>query len=360
MTSKHRTICLLAGLALAGCQNTPTTGKKSVPPEPTGPIATVNDKLIKSSVEETTKTQEYTFTVANTGDQPLELTLTKKSCLCTEVALPKEAIAPGKSAPVVFRWLPQPGTGPEHRIVADLRTNDPKQPNLKLEVLVRVNPIIRLWPRVDWLDFGTVNPEKPAEKELKIFSTRLKAFDLELGPLPNIEITKEPLEPNSPISDNMAALSGYRLTFKTTDKLPPNYYRADLKLTIKAPNEEPRELTLPVYATVGNGFFTIAPTQVEFKNTLVTDEDRKWVEVRFTTPSDQDSVKVDQVEPAFLTTTTPFKQSPGVWRFEVKLPKGNAEAAKHQADSFFEGRILLKISGSPSPVAVRVKWDPEK
>jgi hypothetical protein len=108
-----------------------------------------------------------------------------------------------------------------------------------------------------------------------------------------------------------------------------------------------------------NGAFSVIPTQIEFRKPRVTEADSKKVLIKFLTPSDQDSVEVVKLEPPFLTATKPVKGAAGEWRFEVQLPKDNPEAAKFQPDGFMEGRILLKVSGTPSDVPVRIKWEPD-
>jgi hypothetical protein len=357
MTRYCWTVVLLAGLALAGCQGSLTTAPKKLPEQPAvGPLVQIKDKVIHTSIEDTARTYDYTFTVANAGDQPLELKLTKKSCWCTEVEVPREPIPPGQSDNILFHWSPTPVTPPSYTSTAELQTNDSKTPLLRLELRASVSPLIRLSTQLPYLDFGTLGPSATGEIPLKVFSTKLPDFDLETSASPALAITREKL-PEDDIVEDVRALSGYRLLLKTTDKLPPNYFRDDLVLTVKVANQEPRKFTMPVYAMRENGVFTIVPTQVEFRKERVTDEDSKKVLVKFLAPSDNDRVEVVRVEPSFLTTTAPVKTATGEWRFDVRLPRNNPDAAKYQPDSFMEGHILLKLSGTDVPL--RVKWAPE-
>jgi hypothetical protein len=361
MTRQRWTVSLLAGLTLAGCQGSPTTAPpvyKSPPPEPLGPVVRVKDKEIHTAIEDTAKIYDYTFAVSNVGDQPLELKLTRKSCWCTEVEMPKEPVAPGKTGNVVFHWSPMPATPPSYTSSAEIQTNDPKTPLLRLQLKASVNPLVRLSPPLPYLDFLSLRPGQTGELALTVFSTKLPDFELTASASPALAITTEKLAEGAAVEE-VRALSGYRLVLKTTDQLPTNYFRDDLVLTVKVPNQEPRKLSVPVYALRESGAFSILPTQVEFRKPQITEADSKKVLVKFIAPSEADRVEVVKVEPPFLTATPPARVGTGEWLFEVKLPRDNPEAAKFQPDGFMEGRVLLKLSGTASDVPVRVKWEPE-
>jgi hypothetical protein len=360
MTRQRWTVTLLAAWTLAGCQDSPTSApqSKAPPPAPRGPVVEIKDKEIRTAIEDTAKTYHYPFAITNAGDQPLELKLTKKSCWCTEVEMPKEPIAPGKVGNVIFHWSPMPATPPTYTSTAEIQTNDPKTPQLRLQLQASVNAWIRLSPPLPYLDFLTVRPGQTGEMALKVFSTRLPDFELTASASPALAITTEKLAEGVSIEE-VRASSGYQLVLKTTDQLPPNYFRDDLVLTVKVPNQEPRKFTIPVYAMRENGAFSILPTQVEFHKPHITEADSKKVLVKFLTPSDQDKVEVVTVEPAFLKATPPARTATGEWRFEIQLPRNHPEAAKYQPDQFMEGRVLLKISGAPADVPVRIKWEPE-
>jgi hypothetical protein len=359
MTRQRWTVTLFAGLTLAGCQGSPTTAPPyKAPPEPRGPIVEIKNKEIHTAIEDTAKTYDYPFAITNAGDQPLELKLTKKSCSCTEVEMPQGPIAPGKVGKVIFHWSPMPATPPTYSSTAEVQTNDPKTPHLRLQLKASVSALIRVSPPLPYLDFLTVPTGTTGEIALKVFSTKLPDFELTASASPALAITTAKLAEGASVED-LRALSGYQLVVKTTDQLPTNYFRDDLVLTVKVPNQDPRKFTIPVYAMRENGAFSILPTQIEFSKPQITEADSKKVLVKFLTPSEQDSVAVVKVEPAFLTATTPARTATGEWRFEVKLPRNHPEAAKFQPDGFLEGRLVLKISGAPSEVPVRIKWEPE-
>jgi hypothetical protein len=69
----------------------------------------------------------------------------------------------------------------------------------------------------------------------------------------------------------------------------------------------------------------------------VREADSKKAHVQFIVPSDAETVRVGS-EPAFLKCDAPKRLKAGMWELTIHLPADNADAAKYQPDSFFEGR----------------------
>jgi hypothetical protein len=359
MAKQSFLFCLLMAFAVAGCRDTTSTNTGSSPSEAQGPRLTVAEKQFDAGTLDNTKAYEHAFAVTNSGDQPLRLTLVRKSCSCGSVEVPADGIAPRENGKVTFRWTPPAGTVGPYHLRADFETNDPKNPFLTLEVQGNVDPRVRLSPmNIPYLDLDNVLPGQTVEQTLKVFSTRLDQFKLSVKKHPEgLEVTTEPLAEGELI-DGVKARSGYRIKVKTTDKLPAGSFRDELVFEVHLPGEaEPKPLKLPVYVTVKNGTCTVTPSKVDFKCQRVTDGASVRVNVQFDVPSDQDKVRIVRVEPAFLTTDEPKELSKGTWRFSVTLPKGNAEAAKHQADGF-EGQAVFTTSPGSPEVSLRVNWDP--
>ena len=299
----------------------------------------------------------HEFAVENTGGQPLQLTVARRSCSCEDVEAPSDPIAPGKKGAVVFRWTPPLGTIGPTLVAADVTTNDSKSPVLRFELKSNVTPRIRIDPVEAYIDFETIRAGASAERVFTVFSTVYDSFDLDasLGGS-GVELKKEALKGGEKV-DESTAKSGYRLTLKATPKLAAGYYREDLTLKIKAPKEAERVATLPVYAVVTTEAFSVTPEQVNFEKPLGVKDEVKKVLVKFANPTDKDAVEVVRAEPKFLKTGKPVKVSDGVWQFEVTLPKDAAEAKKYALDAFFEGRVVFRTTAG-GETAVRVKWEP--
>jgi hypothetical protein len=346
------------GMVLCGCQGAVTTEQAPAPRSERPPLPNLQAPETSHDFGEVDFARPYahTFPVANTGTAPLKLTLSRKSCYCAEVTPPAEDIAAGAQGSVVLRWVPIPGQAGNYTLAAEFDTDDPQTPRLRLEVKGQVNPLIRVWPE-DWfeIDFRQIQPGRPQERQVKVFSTSLPAFDLRAtASHSGLEVSASPLPPESRVGDHRAA-SGYVITLRTTDRLPRGYFRETLRLTVSGAHA--REMVLPVYGDVETGVVRIVPQEVEFKKPRLTEEDSKRVRVQFLVPSDGDRVEIAQAEPGFLVVGTPRPLKKGLWEFTVQIPADNAEAAKLQPNGFFEGRIVLRTSSAAAAeVPLRVRW----
>ncbi len=351
----------LVALTAAGCTPAgPSTPGKVSEPEVIAPRLVVERATLDVGEVDYGKPYEFAFAVRNTGNKPLKLWLDRKSCLCSEYVVPDE-IGPGKDDKVVLKWTPIPGQTGNFRVIADLRTNDPDNPTVKLEASSRVTPTVRFSP-ADWsfIDFGKIDRGRTAARELKVFSTKLDRFGLEAKASgTGLEVTREPLPKNLTV-DGETPKSGYTLRLKTTNQLPPGYFHDLLEMKLTIPNEPERVLKLDVYAEVPNGVLAVGPTEVEFTRPAIKDGDERKLRVRFFVPSKDDQVEVvhDKTEPKFLNVSDAVPSSDkSFWEVKVKVPPDTAEAMKYQADGFFQGKIVLKAVKQNVEVPVRVKWN---
>jgi hypothetical protein len=298
----------------------------------------------------------HAFAIRNTGDEPLRLTLTRKSCKCAEVQFPADGIGPGQSGQVLLGWVPIPGQYGAYALAADFDTNDPKQPHLRLEVRGQFNPVVRLWPE-NWseVDFQHIQPGQVAEREIKVFSTKLASFGLVAAAShPGLKVSTRPLAEGSRAGDHTVR-SGYAVKLQTAPELPKGYLRETLLLTIRG--EDSRQIAMPVYGDVASGALRVVPGEVEFKKPKITDADSQKVQVQFLVPSDQEKVEIDRFEPAFLVIEKPRQLKRGLWQFTVQIPPNHPEAAGQQAGGFVEGKIVLKTTAASAPeFPIRVKW----
>ncbi len=92
----------VAFIALAGAAQTGTT---QVTTQPTSKAVLVIDKEVHDyGTIEQGANGECTFTVTNTGTEPLIISLCKGSCGCTVPVCPQEPIAPGASASITVKY----------------------------------------------------------------------------------------------------------------------------------------------------------------------------------------------------------------------------------------------------------------
>ena len=206
--------CLLLGIMLTpGCHKQTPPVPLPATPAPAGvPHLDARQTTYQAGDIDFGKTRECPFTIRNTGNGTLRLTLRRRYCDCAEVQVPAE-IAPGAEEAVVVRWTPIPGkTGP-YTMTAELKTNDPQKPILTLKVEATVNPLIRVWPEdCSYVDFSRIAPGKRTKRVLNVFSTKLEAFDLGVATTsPGLFVAKEKLPANTTVG-NGPARSGYSVT----------------------------------------------------------------------------------------------------------------------------------------------------
>lgn len=350
---------VLAAL-IAGCQTptaTPTVPAAPTEPAPVAGRAQVALKETTHDAGETNygETRTCPFRVGNSGTAPLRLTLDRRSCSCGEVDVPAEEIPPGGEGTVTIRWSPIPGNVGPYRLTAEVQTNDPETPLIRFEVQGKIVPLVRVLPESwSFIDFSTINPRQVAERELKLISDKLDAFEVKVSAShPGLKWTVSKLEPESGEGGFRA---GHAVKLKTSAELPAGYFRETLTFAITTADGKNWNVSIPVYGEVENGVIQVRPREIAFRKPSVREADSKKAHVQFIVPSDDETVEVVKCEPAFLKCDAPKRLKAGLWELTIHLPADNADAAKYQPDSFFEGKILLKVSGSKEPVPVRVKW----
>lgn len=79
------------------------------------------------------------FEFANTGDAPLVIVSATASCGCTRPSFTTDPVKPGKKGKVRVTYLPKGRPGEFDKTVK-VRTNDPKQKNVRLRIRGTVVP----------------------------------------------------------------------------------------------------------------------------------------------------------------------------------------------------------------------------
>jgi hypothetical protein len=361
-----RTLFLLAVAAsLPGCSGTPSTpAGPAVQPQtrPAGARAHFKDgTTISAGDVDYDQKRDYTFHVANAGESPLKLTLTRKSCSCAGVDMPPGPIGPGEEGQVVIHWAPI--VGGADNVEVHLATNDEQAAAVTLTVRATLKRLVHVLidgkENNSWIDFGPVLPSRPVTREVKVFSTELPSFTLEAStPVAGLAPKTKPLTAGEHLGDYVVR-SGYTVEMTAGDGLPLGYLRTTLSLALGGLGDQPnRTLTVPVYAEVGSGAFSVQPDLLRFKKPHISDGDTARVQL-FVNASGNDAVTVESFEPKFLKVDAPEKQPNGKWLITAHIPKDDPEAVKHQPDEFFEGKVVLKAAGVPGPITIRVKWEPQ-
>lgn len=354
----NRLVSISFLILIAGCQPSPpppTPMEPDTAAEPGRPQVVLGNTTHDAGETSYGETRTCLFRVGNAGTAPLHLTLDRRSCSCGEVDVPSDEIAPGGTGTVTIRWSPIPGNVGPYRLTAEVQTNDPDTPLIRLEVQGQIVPLVRVLPESwSFIDFHTVTPGQVAERELKLVSGKLDAFDVKVSAShPGLKVSVSKLEPE--LGDG-GFRSGHAVKLQTSAELPAGYFRETVTFALTAPDGKSWNVSMPVYGEVENGVIQVLPREIAFRKPSVREADSKKARVQFFVPSDDETIEVLRCEPSFLTCDKPKRLKAGSWELTIHVPADNADAAKYQPDGFFEGKILLNVSGSKEPVPVRVKW----
>ncbi len=272
---------LLALLGAAGCQNaTPTTSSSSsnqTPDEPPArPKFVIADTTYTMGEADIGQTATSSVRVANEGTAPLRITLIEKSCHCGDVEVPTGEIPPDGEGKVVVKWTPSPGQRGTFLLAVKLGTNDPDLPQYRIELTGRVTPLIRILPEDrGFLDFRTIKPGKAVEREIKVVSSRLKAFDLEASTtLAELKPVVTKLTPDAAVEEY---LSGYVVRVRTSEGLPVGYLQDRLTLKIKVPEGESWTVVAADLRRGRERYLPGAAAQIVFQKKSVTEADLEMV-----------------------------------------------------------------------------------
>lgn len=229
-----------------------STGDEGVSePVPEGklPRVQVDEPSFNFGQMERGREKSHEFVIRNVGDAPLKLTVGPTSCKCTLSEVQAGAIAPGESTKVKLEWSAKSDQGP-FRQTATIHTNDPRQPDIELQIDGEIVNVSGLQPTEFNFDKLAVGESKTAEvyvmamlqDDLTIKSAELTneesrdKFDVKIEPM---ERDKLPVK---------TAQAGARVTLTAKPGLPIG--RFNQYLTLNTNLKEGEKLHVPVLGRV--------------------------------------------------------------------------------------------------------------
>lgn len=134
-------IAILAlSFAIGGYFKAAPVRKESL--EKNAPQIVIEPKSFDFGKVEFGKTVEHTFTVKNTGGEPLEIKRVSTSCGCTQAEINKEKIEPGETASLLVTYdsgaMGKSILGKRIQRFVYVRSNDPQTPQAEVTIYVRV------------------------------------------------------------------------------------------------------------------------------------------------------------------------------------------------------------------------------
>jgi hypothetical protein len=193
--------------------------------------------------------KSHEFIIRNVGNAPLKLRVGPTSCKCTLSEVKSGAIAPGESTQVKLEWSAKSDQGP-FRQTATIHTNDPRQPDVELQIDGEIVDVSGLQPTEFNFDKLAVGESKSAEvyvmamlqDDLTVSSAELTneetrdKFDIKIEP---VERDKLP---------NKTARAGARVTLTAKPGLPIG--RFNQYLTLNTNLKEGEKLHVPLLGRV--------------------------------------------------------------------------------------------------------------
>lgn len=126
-----------ACIAMLGFNFSSTAQTEVAAPITTGPQITIDKIVHDYGTIEQGANGECVFTVTNTGNEPLVISLCKGSCGCTVPTCPKEPIAAGASATITVRYDTK-RVGPINKSVT-ITSNAANEPRKIVRIKGKIN-----------------------------------------------------------------------------------------------------------------------------------------------------------------------------------------------------------------------------
>ena len=181
----------------------------------------------------------HNFVFTNTGDMPLQVEKVRSSCGCTAALVSTGTLQPGDSGELQTRFDSSRFRGEVSKTVY-LYTNDPLVPVAQLIVKGQVRELLTLAPRQ--VQFGQVLNGQTVEARVTV--TNHTDEDFVFSP---VKVTTPELR--AEIDGRLqAGESGEMRVFL---KPKPGQNRFSGYVMLRTESDDPHELRLPVYATVG-------------------------------------------------------------------------------------------------------------
>lgn len=121
--------------------------------------------------------KDYTFTIRNEGEAPLELVAGQPTCKCTEFELSASEVAPGESATLFIQWHGK-AMSDAFQHGGPIYTNDPKRPSVRFNVEGIVDAPIATLPVNEW-DAGIIASTNPVTFEGMVLSYVIPTLTIE-------------------------------------------------------------------------------------------------------------------------------------------------------------------------------------
>jgi hypothetical protein len=281
----------------------------------------------------------HEFEVRNEGSAPLELELLETSCKCTVGSVDGKPIPPGGSTKVRMEW----NTGNKvsnYSQWAQVATNDSENATLTFKIRGTVRQVIRFEP--EEVVFGQFLPTDAVEREVLIYSDKLKDFRLPEVTASQADFVAEVTPASAEKLASLGAVQGYVVRVKTPTDLLQGEFLEYLKVEVQNDPEEPAHETYEIplkgrvmgrLSVVGAAVDGLGRIELGVKRYGEGGKVRLKVKVRDNDPDL--TVRDLKVKPEFLKVQLvplPNAAVAGLYDLIVELPR-ETEPCSHRGDN---------------------------
>ena len=204
---------------------------------------------------------EHEFIIKNIGEENLELEIGAATCKCTLGSLDKPSIAPGESTSVKLEWKVQSEKNTFSQS-AELRTNDPSRPAIKLTVEGLVIREIEFEPQK--VTFGEVASGEPFEFSTKMYNyqeeeiaiTQAKFGSKSLSDLAEFEF--EPFQPSEADGVHKRARQAFDIRVKVKPGLRQGPMVTNMIVAFNKLDDAGKPIEEQSESTIEQGLFSTA------------------------------------------------------------------------------------------------------
>jgi hypothetical protein len=187
----------------------------------------------------------HVFRFRNEGDAPLDLDAGPTSCSCAFADFSEKTVEPGEATDVTLKWEAK-GASQEFLQTADILTNDPDRPVVRLTVRGWITQRLRATP--EGVNFGGMSSDRGAGAQFDLFGYYEDRFEIVDYQWTNREIEEffsvrtEPLLPAG-IADEPHAKYGLRVFVTVKPGLPLGRFSQTIQLTTDLADAPPVEVS---------------------------------------------------------------------------------------------------------------------
>lgn len=270
------------------------------------------------------ETVRTTFTVRNTGDDPLEIVNVKTSCGCTAASLDKQTIQPRESVPLNVSFSLRGRSGPQHKTVT-VFSNDPEEPVSRLVLRGTIVEAPSWTPGT--INFGRLGPEERASR-----NAVLSGFG-EMPSVKNVKVDSKAFRAQW-VTDHDG--QGH-LRVDTAPPLAAGSHRAEIAVKTDHPDYPTMKLTVFAYVP--------PPIRVVPSTLLIMEDNGRGGKATIMLLGSVKSFQVKRVGHPPAITATVRSQAPNRWAVHLNglTPDAGLDGTKIQIETDVEGMETIFV-----------------